>query len=63
MHHWLDSWPIHLLSIPRCQSVIRFPDSCVTPLEDLAAAPVAMFTRAANALAANPDNLCAKVSA
>ena len=28
--------------------------------KDLAAAPVAMFTRATNALAANPDNLCAK---
>ena len=32
MHHWLDSWPIHLLSVPRRQSVIRFPDSRVTLL-------------------------------
>ena len=32
MHHWLDSWPIHLLSVRRCQSFIRFPDARVTPL-------------------------------
>ena len=31
MHHRLDSWPIHLLSVPRCQSVIRCSDSRVTP--------------------------------
>ena len=33
--HRLDSWPIHLLSVLRCQSVILFSDSRVTPLPGL----------------------------
>ena len=32
MRYWLDWWPIHLLSLPRCSSVIRFPDFAMTPL-------------------------------
>ena len=38
MHHWFDSWPIDLLSVPRCQSVSRFSDFVMTPLEGRAAA-------------------------
>ena len=34
MHHSLDSWPIHSISVPRCQSVIRFSDSRVTLPQD-----------------------------
>ena len=37
MHHWFDSRPIHFLSVECPRSVIRFPDSHVTPLAVLPA--------------------------
>ena len=35
MGHRLRAWPIHLLSLPRRQSVIRCSDSHATPLQEL----------------------------
>ena len=33
MGHWPEPWPIHFLSVWRFQSVTRFSDSGVTPLQ------------------------------
>ena len=48
MGQWLDSRPIHLLSVLRCQSVIRFSDFVMTPLRArVRAQPHRLLERAA----------------